>query len=370
MFSQKTDSLKADEKLVYTLRALYESFGYSHYRMSKFEEYDLYVRNKDFLSASGIITFTDTNGRLMALKPDVTLSIIKNASEQGVQKVFYNENVYRVSKNSGRYSEIMQTGLECVGDIGEYEITEALLLAVKSLEATGCDFSLDIANMGVLSELISRLPLSEKETSELLTSIKRKNANGIAMICEKCGADKADSDALTRLVGLYGKAEDKLSELKAIGISKKYTDQLERLMAAISACGYGNKINIDFSVLTDMGYYNGIVFRGYISGVPEYVLAGGAYDLLMKKMGRSCGGVGFAVCLDSLDRLNDEKKKFDCDIMLVYGDTDTSKVLKTVSELSDNSSVHAVKKSVPEIRAAKTLILNSDGTVSEVENNA
>ena len=80
--------LKNDEETVYKLRKLYRGYGYSRYKMSKFEEYDLYVKNKDFLISEGVITFTDTNGKLMALKPDVTLSIIKNSKdgEKGVQR--------------------------------------------------------------------------------------------------------------------------------------------------------------------------------------------------------------------------------------------------------------------------------------------
>ena len=76
--------LKNDEKAVFALRSLYEKYGYSQFKMSKFEEYDLYVRNKDFLVSDNIITFTDTNGKLMALKPDVTLSIIKNSDDHFV----------------------------------------------------------------------------------------------------------------------------------------------------------------------------------------------------------------------------------------------------------------------------------------------
>ena len=38
--------------------ALYESYGFTQYNMSKFEAYDLYVRNKDFLISDSIITFT------------------------------------------------------------------------------------------------------------------------------------------------------------------------------------------------------------------------------------------------------------------------------------------------------------------------
>ena len=85
--------LSREEKAAFTLRSLYAEYGYSQYKMSKFEEYDLYVRNKDFLVSDNIITFTDTDGKLMALKPDVTLSIIKNGKDNPdrLQKVFYNE---------------------------------------------------------------------------------------------------------------------------------------------------------------------------------------------------------------------------------------------------------------------------------------
>ena len=125
-----------DEKAIYNLRTLYRRFGYTRFKMSKFEEYDLYVRNKDFLISDGIITFTDTNGRLLALKPDVTLSIIKNAKDVkgAVEKLYYNENVYRISQDSHSFKEINQTGLECIGDISIYDICEVLYLAVKSLE--------------------------------------------------------------------------------------------------------------------------------------------------------------------------------------------------------------------------------------------
>ena len=106
--------MKKDEAAACEMRRLYRSYGYTQFKMSRFEEYDLYVRNKDFLISDNIITFNDTDGRLMAMKPDVTLSIIKNSEyKKGcVQKVYYNENVYRVPKGSRSFKEIMQVGLE------------------------------------------------------------------------------------------------------------------------------------------------------------------------------------------------------------------------------------------------------------------
>ena len=74
-------SLNFNEKVIFALRKLYDRYGYARYKMGKFEEYDLYARNKDFLISDSVITFTDINGKLMALKPDVTLSIVKNSKD-------------------------------------------------------------------------------------------------------------------------------------------------------------------------------------------------------------------------------------------------------------------------------------------------
>ena len=68
LFEEK--NLRDDERAVLALRSIYEKYGYAPYRMSKFEEYELYIRNKDFLVSDRVITFNDTNGKLLALKLD------------------------------------------------------------------------------------------------------------------------------------------------------------------------------------------------------------------------------------------------------------------------------------------------------------
>ena len=158
----KEMNLKIEERAVFALRELYRSFGYIPYKMSRFEEYDLYVRNKDFLVSDQIITFSGSQGRLLALKPDVTLSIVKNAPDEPgvVQKVYYNENVYR------DYREIMQAGLECVGDLSDYEIAEVALLAVKSLQLLGQDCVLDLSHMGLISAVLDSCGLEPSEKKQ------------------------------------------------------------------------------------------------------------------------------------------------------------------------------------------------------------
>ena len=122
--------LKNEEKAIFALRSLYKQYGYLPFKMSKFEEYDLYLQNKDFLVSDRVITFNDTNGTLLALKPDVTLSIIKNTTDEVgcKQKVYYNENVYRVSGSTHQFKELMQTGLECICDIDIFDVIEVINL--------------------------------------------------------------------------------------------------------------------------------------------------------------------------------------------------------------------------------------------------
>jgi len=80
--------------------------------------------------------------------------------------------------------------------------------------------------------------------------------------------------------------------------------ELEALHSVLSKLGANKNINLDFSIVNDLSYYSGIIFQGYIEGIPVKVLAGGRYDELLWKFGKHSGAVGFAVNLDLLERLS------------------------------------------------------------------
>ena len=116
------DSLQPKERASFALRALYEAAGCRKYHMGRFEEYGLYQENRSFLSSEQVITFTDLDGRLLALKPDVTLSIAKTAQPAPGEtlRYYYHENVYRPSAESHTFQEISQMGLEMLGAVGKH----------------------------------------------------------------------------------------------------------------------------------------------------------------------------------------------------------------------------------------------------------
>ena len=358
--------LRNDEKAIFNLRSIYRRFGYKRFKMSKFEEYDLYVRNKDFLISDGIITFTDTNGRLLALKPDVTLSIIKNARDvKGcVEKLYYNENVYRISRDSHSFKEINQTGLECIGDISIYDICEVLYLAVKSLESIDENYMLDIAHAGLVSALIKACSLSADIRNTVFESIQNKSIDEISDIFQKENISSSAYDIISKLVQSYKSCDEVVSAFS--GISAEVDSQLSEFSAiwnSITDLGLTDKIRIDFSMVSDTSYYSGLVFKGYISGIFTSVLSGGQYDKLMKKMGKASGAVGFAVYLDTLERHGNAKIDYDYDFVIVKdGSCSSAAIIKTVESLSENGFSVIVLSEVPKnIRYKSLMKLTKDG---------
>lgn len=332
--------LRRDEKLIYSLRSLYTKNGYSHFRMSKFEEYDLYSKNKDFLISDGVITFTDTTGKLMALKPDVTFSIIKNtADEQGtVKRVCYNENVYRMSDSTHDFTEIMQSGIECIGDIDDYSVCEVLMLAGKSLELTGEEYVLDVSHLGYIEGLL--LDAGECDRDAVLKCISEKNTHGLdALLGER--ADKLKR--LTMLYGSFDETKNALEELDVNDITNTALTELETVWSYLDKC---DKINIklDFSAVGNMNYYNGIVFRGFVSGAPTEVLSGGRYDKLMKKLGKRASAIGFALYHDRLKYLSREIAG-EKPVLVVYGkDTDITLINETKKKLAGENKAFELSK--------------------------
>ena len=363
-----------DERVTFSLRELFASYGYSRYKMSRFEEYDLYVRNKDFLISDSVITFTDTNGKLMALKPDVTLSIIKNGKDgQGsVEKVYYNENVYRVSGGSHGYKEIMQVGLECIGDIDGYCSYEVLYLAAKSLLAISSECVLDISHLGFINSVFEGLGLDEAYRGEALRLIGEKNLHELMVLCQNAGLLEDAVHKIKKLITLYGAPEEILPKLKQTfeGVADlSFVEELEKTIGLFDA-ETRKILRIDFSVINDVRYYNGTVFKGFVRDLPVSVLSGGRYDRLLEKLGRKSGAIGFAVYLDALERM-DDSKKYDADVLLLYGEgEDLSTVRMWANDLMQSGKSVQVQRAIPAEFRYKKLMKIEEGRLILLEEYA
>ena len=300
--------LSREEWTAFALRALYAENGYEKYRMSKFEEYDVYARNKDFLVSESVITFTDTDGKLLALKPDVTISIIKNA-QLGVEesmKVYYHENVYRISKGTRTYKEIMQAGLERLGAVDEAALVEVLFLAAKSLDVIAESNVLEVSQTALVGGVLKACGVSEQGMATIRESLGKKDLSGICAAELAEGLSAAQVELVEKLATTYGEVENTIPLLDAFRINEETNeavDGFQRLLGGLSRLGISQKVRVDFSVVGNMKYYSGLAFQGYVEGIPTAILSGGQYDKLMQAMGKKGKAVGFAVYLDELGKM-------------------------------------------------------------------
>ena len=183
--------LQPKEQASFALRALYEAAGCRKYHMGRFEEYGLYQENRSFLSSEQVITFTDLDGRLLALKPDVTLSIAKTAQPAPGEtlRYYYHENVYRPSAESHTFQEIGQMGLELLGEVGETQVRQAVSLAAQSLAQLGKPWVLEVSHMGYLFGLLDALGVPEASRAALL-ALRRGAAPGGSGLPEPADAGR------------------------------------------------------------------------------------------------------------------------------------------------------------------------------------
>lgn len=366
------DFFSKEDNLSIALPELFERWGYKKYRMSKFEEFSFYSDNRNFLSNSEIIAFNNADGRLMALKPDITLSIVKNAKlSEKLTKLYYNESVFRMSSGSRDFKEIKQCGVEVLGEIDNYLTSEIIMLAAQSLAMIDENYVLSVSHNALLLSLIEEFNVTLAVKKQLVSCIGGKNIHDFRRLCANYAVPGEMTEKVCRLAGIEGKINDVLDDVKALCTSDKMLDaaaELEFVCRALTACGLSDKIHIDLSVTQHIDYYTGIVFRGYVEKAPNAVLSGGRYDRLARKIRDNIGAVGFAVYLDNLNLYYRKAAEFDADLLVICKDTENSeKLLGLLMEHTRNGLCVRVERSCPEAFKARKTAVFENGELKEAQ---
>ncbi len=329
--------LTSRERLLYGLRHLYSRFGYRPFRMSKFEKYELYARNRDFLVSDRVITFYEAGGELMALKPDVTLSIVRSASYRPgrKEKFSYQETVYRPAGNARQFREIMQCGLECIGDLDSYDEYEVMRLAERSLLMTEMPCVLSFSHLGIMNCLMDALHADESERLTLRKLLAARSEHELSGMFSSKAWPEALLKDLKTLLSIAAGPSELPARLADFGwLAEDVRDELKAL--SILYHGQDTAAVFDFSVSGDLHYYNGLVFQGFVRGISEKVLSGGRYDRLLERMERPGSAVGFAVYFSLLEQLGNDAEEYDADVLLLYDSATPLTVLRDrVQALTD-----------------------------------
>lgn len=330
-------NMSKKDLVLLNIRKMYDSYGYKKISLPSFEEYDLYNENKDFIDRN-VLTVMSPNGKLLALRPDITLSVAKKVSkDQSLKysKIYYQENTYNLTKYVG-YEEDEQLGIELIGKESTFLDFEIVNLAVKSLDIINKKSMIVLSHVGFISSVFDNFDLEYEIKEEILDCINRKNSHDIQKILKR---NEHISENVKKLIykipelsGNLENIEKELLKYEINGNTKKILSELKQLNSLLMKFYKKSKIIFDFSVVKNLNYYNGIILQGYIEGFPNVILTGGRYDKLFEKFGVDTGAVGFAILTDGLKGYYKDTDKKDFNVLIAYDNSDFEKLVEIVND--------------------------------------
>ena len=309
----------ARRKVEAKIKDLFISRGFSEVITPGIEFYDVFSSESHGVSQETIYKLIDHKGRLLALKPDLTMPIARLAAtrlrdQARPLRLYYSQNIYTMTPAlTGRSDEVPQIGVEIIGAGGKRTDLEVLVLALEALQSCELDdFRLEIGHIGFFSTLIQKLHLDTEQTEEVRTLIQNKNYPALNDMLDKM-EDKKTAAALKKLPALFG-GEEVLAELTALIDGpdiREPVEYLRSLLKDLAALGAEDCVSIDLGIVGRNEYYTGIVFQGYTEGVGDTVLTGGRYDTLLSDFGADLPAIGFGLDVDAAARVIRQGMDFD-----------------------------------------------------------
>ena len=271
----------------------------------------------DVMNAGGRVPGTpfklfDSRGDLLALRPDVTLQIARMcatrlAGQPGPFRFRYQERVFREAEGrpQAEAREMTQVGVELIGEAGPAADAEVIALLAESLERVGVgNFRISVATVGVLRALLAGSGADEAWKAGVLSAYHASNFVKLDELtgdgAREAGVAPVFAQAIRALASVRGgrEAVGRVREVVAPLGCQDGLDDLERTLALLDEKGLGNRIFVDFSVMSSFDYYTGIVFVAYAPALGAPLGSGGRYDNTIGAYGESRPAAGFAFYLD------------------------------------------------------------------------
>ncbi len=302
---------------------IFESMGYREIETPTFEYYDVFSGGSGQISQENMFKFFDEKGRILTLRPDITTSIAracatKMQDEELPLRLRYTGNVFRAEKTEGaRQREFTQSGIELIGEDTPMADAEVIAAAIEALYAVGIkDFQVEIGQVAFFNGLVEQAGLDDEDIEKLRERIDCKDSLGIKELTEKLNLSDEIKGLMIALPELFGDLSviDKADISGLNPVSKEALDNLRSIYNLLESYGLSDVISIDLGMLQSISYYTGSIFKCYTHGVGFPVCAGGRYNNLVGKFGKSMSAVGVAFginrILSALRKIGDEESTY------------------------------------------------------------
>ncbi len=295
-------------KIESTAREVFVHHGYHMVQPPTFEYYDVY--DAAVTKPENMFKFFDNNGRMLALRPDLTTSVARMAATKPLgdlpYRIAYLGSAYRNDEafSNTRQREFSQVGIELIGNGGIDADAEVIGIAAEALIKFGiADFQIDLGQVDYYKGLSEAAGLSEEVSDSLREKINDKDFVAIDNMLEELDISDELKEFFRELPKMFGGIEIVVSALQNKSLNDKSKNALENLMQvydALKNSGYGNYLAVDLSMVPNLDYYTGIIVRGFAKGVAFPVCSGGRYDNLTEKFGRRLPATGIAIGVERI----------------------------------------------------------------------
>lgn len=302
---QSARALRSAENAI---RGALEDQGYSEIVTPTIEFYDMFNQANPAHDQESMLKVIDRSGRICVVRPDNTTPVARVAATRLDDaalpvRLYYSQKVFRsVSGDHGHKGEFLQIGAELIGVDGTEADLDILSAAFAALASTGADsFRIELGHAELYKALVAELGVGEIEAEEIRRLIENKSFAALVDALAPYG-DVPAARVLRAIPQLFGGREvlDEVEKLTGNVRVLGAVAYLRRLYDALSAAGYGESILIDLGLVHEMGYYTGVMFRGYVGGAGAAILSGGRYNGLCAKFGRDLPAAGFGIDVESV----------------------------------------------------------------------
>ncbi|WP_409227139.1 ATP phosphoribosyltransferase regulatory subunit [Gudongella sp. SC589] len=308
--TEELEVTKFKKRVEREFEGYFEKRGFSLIEPRIFQKYDLYVRSNFRQDSSKTVKVLSGNSRIYILRPDITTNVLGEIFSkwdgEPPLKVYYNSKIY-LNKPGGKILENYQMGIESLGEdvlAADQEIVE---MATSLMGTLGKPVILELGSSKYLDGIFKELELDLDEESEVRDLISKKNRYGLRIKLKSLGLE---GTALEHILHLQGDMEEVIRMAKAYPMNREMSeaiDELEKLMESFNRRYTTGEIKFDLSMLPDLDYYDGIIFKGYCLGVPNKILSGGRYDRLTEEFGLRVPAIGFMIDLDLVTSIRIEE---------------------------------------------------------------
>lgn len=252
--------------------------------------------------------FFDKQGRLLVLRPDMTMPIGRVIATTGIQpplKLSYSGKIFRSNDAMlGEQNEVTQVGIELIGYTSLKADVECITCAVEILEELKIpNFHFELGHAQIFRLIVQFLKLDDQAKTNLQLYFNNKSLTDLNQFV---ALYPSELDAfICAIPKLFGEPHEVLSIARELlpKSSKiiQVIDELDRVVQIIKSLHSKISLTVDLGLVALMDYYTGVLFSGYADLVPDIFLRGGRYDHLAEQFGHSIiPAVGLGINLDTL----------------------------------------------------------------------